>query len=31
MGHVNCVGNTLPEAIAAANQIVNVLRLPVAA
>lgn len=31
MGHVNCVGNTLSEAIAAANQIVNVLRLPVAA
>ncbi|PHY07469.1 MAG: 5-(carboxyamino)imidazole ribonucleotide synthase [Alcaligenaceae bacterium] len=31
MGHVNCVGNTLSEAIASANQIVNVLRLPVAA
>lgn len=31
MGHVNCVGNTLAEAIAAANRVVNVLRLPVAA
>ncbi|MEI7570647.1 MAG: 5-(carboxyamino)imidazole ribonucleotide synthase [Alcaligenaceae bacterium] len=31
MGHVNCVGDTLSEAIAAANQVVKVLRLPVAA
>jgi 5-(carboxyamino)imidazole ribonucleotide synthase len=31
MGHVNCVGNTLAEAIAAANRVVDVLRLPVAA
>jgi hypothetical protein len=28
---VNCVGNTLAEAIASANQVVSVLRLPVAA
>ena len=31
MGHVNCTGSTLAEAVAAANHVVKVLRLPVAA
>ena len=31
MGHVNCMGKTLPEALLLANQVVKVLRLPVAA
>jgi 5-(carboxyamino)imidazole ribonucleotide synthase len=31
MGHVNCVGSTLSDAINAANRVVDVLRLPVAA
>lgn len=31
MGHVNCTGETLAEAVAHANQVVQVLRLPVAA
>jgi hypothetical protein len=31
MGHVNITGVTLAETIAAANQIVKILRLPVAA
>ena len=29
MGHVNCVGDTLADAVANANQVVRVLRLPV--
>lgn len=31
MGHVNCTGTTLAEAVSHANQVVQVLRLPVAA
>ena len=31
MGHVNVIGQTLAQAIAAANQVVRILRLPVAA
>lgn len=31
MGHVNCTGATLAEAVSHANQVVKVLRLPVAA
>jgi len=31
MGHVNCTGTTLAEAVTHANQVVQVLRLPVAA
>ncbi len=31
MGHVNCTGATLTEAVSHANQVVQVLRLPVAA
>jgi 5-(carboxyamino)imidazole ribonucleotide synthase len=31
MGHVNCTGATLAEAVSHANQVVQVLRLPVAA
>ena len=31
MGHVNCMGATLDEAVSNANQVVQVLRLPVAA
>ena len=31
MGHVNCTGRSLAEAVAAANQVVGLLRLPVAA
>jgi 5-(carboxyamino)imidazole ribonucleotide synthase len=31
MGHVNCTGTTLAEAVSYANQVVQVLRLPVAA
>lgn len=31
MGHVNCTGNTIAEAVTHANQVVQVLRLPVAA
>jgi len=31
MGHINCTGTTLAEAVSHANQVVQVLRLPVAA
>jgi hypothetical protein len=31
MGHVNCTGRSLAEAVDAANQVVGLLRLPVAA
>lgn len=31
MGHVNCTGSTLAQAVHAANQVVDVLRLPVSA
>jgi 5-(carboxyamino)imidazole ribonucleotide synthase len=31
MGHVNCTGSTLAQAVHAANQVVDLLRLPVAA
>jgi 5-(carboxyamino)imidazole ribonucleotide synthase len=31
MGHVNCTGKTIAEAVTHANQVVQVLRLPVAA
>lgn len=31
MGHVNCTGNTIAQAVDAANQVVDLLRLPVAA
>lgn len=31
MGHVNCTGRTLAQAVEAANQVVGLLRLPVAA
>ena len=31
MGHVNCMGSTIAEAVSHANQVVQVLRLPVAA